>query len=195
MIKKYCFVDVETTGRRPVERYGIIQLSGIVCHEEDRQLTEVTSFDFRMNTFPADVIEPEALSVNGNTVEGIRSYPDPKRIHAKLLDVFGNQVDRYNKLSKMFFVGYNANFDMDHVRSWFEKCGDTHFGSWFWSPAIDIMSLAGERLSDTRHEMPNFKLSTVAGALGVPLENAHDAMSDIRASLGIYGVCTNKVVL
>lgn len=195
MIRKLCFLDVETTGRRPVEKFAIIQIAGVICHEEDRQLTQVASFDLLVSPFPDDVIEPDALRVNGSSLEAIKAYPHPKKAHAKLLDAFGNQVDRFNKTSKMFFIGYNAGFDNDHMRAWFDKLGDPHFGSWFWTPPIDVMTLAGEYLMDKRIEMRDFKLGTIAETLGVKMTKAHDALSDAVAARDIYAICTGKTVL
>lgn len=193
MPRKFIFPDVETTGKRPVEKYGIIQLAGVVCHEDDDgRLIEVVEFDYRMRPWPKDAVDPEALAISHQTLEQIAAYPDPKAVHARFVTFLGNQVSKFNPKDKLFFVGYNANFDLDYLRSWFVKAGDEHFGSWFWTPAVDVMSLAMQHLLAERPTMPNFQLGTVAAQLGVPLEQAHDALHDARATKAIYEICTGR---
>ena len=51
------------------------------------------------------------------------------------------------------------------------------------------MTLAGMRLMATRPFMPNFQLSTVYKALtGKDLEDAHNAMADVRATKEIFDI-------
>jgi DNA polymerase III epsilon subunit-like protein len=88
-------------------------------------------------------------------------------------------------------VGYNARFDADFIRSFFEKCGDQYFGSWFWFPPIDVMNLALIKLMDKRATMPNFKLATVANVLGLePEGRLHEAHADIRLTQQIFNNLT-----
>jgi len=56
---KLIFIDVETTGI-PCPESGLIQLAGII--EIDSEVKR--SFDFRIQPFPNDVIEDEALVLN-----------------------------------------------------------------------------------------------------------------------------------
>ena len=47
--------------------------------------------------------------------------------------------------------------------------------------------MAGHALMGVRHELPNFKLETVASHFGIkPQGEAHDAMTDIRMTMEIY---------
>lgn len=180
------FIDVETTGTRPVEDFAVIQIAGIVCKRENCALVELESFDFTCAPYPRDVISAEALTVNGKTLEQIRAYEAPQLVHGKLVEALGRHVDKFNKSDKAHFYAYNASFDADHLRAWFAKAGDKYFGSWFWTPAIDVMSIAADELRDERASMPNFKLATVAEKLGVQLTNAHDALADVRCAKAIY---------
>ncbi len=185
----YCVADVETTGTRPVEKYAVVQIAGLICESRGAELIEIDSFDFRCAPHPGDMISPEALKVNGLTVEQLREFPGPRQVHADLTKQLGRHVDKFSKTDKMFMVGYNGGFDTDHLRAWFAKAGDNYYGSWFWTPTIDVMTMAALRLADRRALMPNFKLGTVAEVLGVPLLNAHDALADVRATKAIYELC------
>lgn len=91
------------------------------------------------------------------------------------------------KRDKLTWLGYNAAFDADMMRAWFEKAGDKYFGSWFWWPPIDVMGLAAHHLRDRRHTMMNFRLATVARELGIaPPADLHDAAADIDLTWRIY---------
>jgi DNA polymerase-3 subunit epsilon len=185
-----CLVDVETTGTRPVEKYGVIQIAGVICVPENGALREIDSFNFRCAPHAGDLISKEALAVNGTTIEQLRTYPSPLEVHAHLTQQLARHVRKFDKTDKMFLVGYNGGFDADHLRAWFDKAGDKYFGSWFWTPCIDVMTMAALRLADRRSSMPNFKLTTVAEALGVAPFEAHDALADVRATKSIYEICS-----
>ena len=124
----------------------------------------------------------------------IKAYPSPKMIHTDLISFLGQFCDKYNARDKMIFSGYNAKFDQDFLREWFRKCGDNYFGSWFWSPPMDVMSIAIMRIKEKRPLMPNFKLGTVAKELGIEFKESelHDALCDIRLTMAIYKKCQNE---
>lgn len=189
-----CFVDVETTGLRPVERYAVIQIAGIVCELdlEARVVREMLSFDFNVRPFPNDVIEESALAVSGKAISDLQEYAAPAVIQERL----GRLLDPIVlHCGKMFFQAYNAGFDFDHVRAWLKKDDHEGFKKWFWSPAHDVMTLAAEYLMPERHTMPDFKLATVAKKLGIPHEHAHDAASDVRTTMKIYARCSRHGLL
>lgn len=86
-------------------------------------------------------------------------------------------------------VGYNnASFDNPFLRAWFVQNGDQYFGSWFWSNSLDTFILATPLLMRNRHEMQDFKLKTVAEALGIGFDETklHDASYDIDLTRAIY---------
>lgn len=134
---KFIFIDLETTGI-PCPESGVIQLAGAI--EIDGE--EKQHFDFRIRPFPRDVISDEALTVNGVSREDIEHYEDPKVAFQKFVNILDEYIDRYDTLDKFHIVAYNAKFDVDHLRAWFEKNSDKFFGSWFWHPPLDVMSFA-----------------------------------------------------
>lgn len=181
-MRKLCFIDTETTGTEP-KVHGLIQLAGLIVIDD----AEVASFNYHIAPFEADVIEDSALVVNKISREELATFVKPRLVYDAIQSILTRHVDKFNKQDKLFFVGYNARFDADFVRAFFEKCGDTYFGSWFWFPPIDVMNLAAVRMMEDRATMANFKLATVADALGLKSKGAlHDALTDIRLTQQIF---------
>lgn len=179
---KLCFIDTESTGIDP-KKHALIQIAGIILIDG----VECSTFNFHSAPFEADEIEDSALEINGITREQLASFEKPRVVHNLFQKVLEQNCNKFDKKDKYFFVGYNARFDADFVRSWFEKCGDQYFGSWFWFPAIDVMNLALVKLLDKRPTMPNFKLSTVAAEFGLkPEGDLHDALTDIRLTVRLF---------
>lgn len=185
---KLFFFDLETTGTNP-GRHGIHQISGeIMIDGVTRE-----QFDFKVRPNPQAQIEEDALKVGGVTKEQILAYPPMYDIYRKLINMLEKYVDKYNKKDKYFLVGFNnASFDNQFLRGFFLQNGDQYFGSWFWSNSFDVMVLATPYLAANRAEMENFKLATVAKALGIEVseDNLHDATYDIALTKGIYQIVT-----
>ena len=176
---KLCFIDLETTGTSP-EKHGILQIAGQLHIGIRREC-----FRLRVRPFHSDIIEAEAMKLHGlNPEEGA----GPKDAHTELIRILSQYVDRYDKRDKFYFLAYNAHFDNTFLRKFFEKCGDKYFGSWFWFPYIDVMTLALTRLLDRRPGMENFKLASACRALGVEfdMERAHGAEYDIQKTVELW---------
>lgn len=173
---KLLFVDTETTGTNP-EVHGLLQFSGQIQIGTVRK-----DFQYRVRAFEDDKIELEALRINGLEPHKGKA---PKEAHAEFVQLLSQYVDRYDKRDKFYFVAYNAQFDNAFLRRFFEKCGDKYFGSWFWFPYIDVMTVALTKLMHRRPGMENFKLASVCRALGVDfdMERAHGAEYDIAKTV------------
>jgi len=168
--------DVETSGLDP-KRNDIISLAGII--EVDGKIKE--EFKFNIQPFDWDNIELSALKVNGITVEQLKTFMTPKEAHKKLTNILGKYVNKYDRNDKFQFAGYNNDFDIKFMSEFFKKCGDKYFGSW-----IDYHRLDPQVLLQFLHlkgdiDLPNYKLETIAKYFDIKL-NAHDAMSDIKAT-------------
>ena len=86
---KVLYFDTETTGLDK-EKHALIQLSGIV--EVDGEVKE--KFDFRIAPFPQDIVDPDALKINGITVEQLATYPKPYLAYANILKLFDKYIDK-----------------------------------------------------------------------------------------------------
>jgi len=178
---KICFVDVETTGLDP-KVHAIIQLSGSIQKGD-----LVDEFDYRLKPFKGDMLSPSTTAVHGYTKEDIEKFPESIESYNKFIKLLDSTVNKYDKKDKLFLAAFNATFDDGFLRRLFEKCGNKFYGSYFWWPPLDVAILAAEYLKETRHTMPDFKLSTVyATIFGTPFIDAHDALADIKATREIY---------
>lgn len=184
------FYDTETTGT-DFRKNCIHQLSGFI--EVDDEVYE--EFDFRLRPHPKAQIEEEALKVAGVTLNQIMAYPDWKEVKVKICNMLSKYVNRFDRKSKMWLVGYNnRSFDDQFFRKLFELAGDEYFNSWFYSDSRDVLVLASEYLEKQRIEMKNFQLHTVAEALGIVVEEdkLHNANYDVYLTRRIYRIVTGR---
>lgn len=174
-IKKF-FCDVETSGLDP-DQNGILEIGGII--EVGKTIEELNYF---VKPFPKDHISQAALTANKLKMEDVEKFPEPQKVYQDLTNRLSTYVDKYDREDKFFFIGYNAPYDYQFIRSFFEKCKDRYFGSLFFFPPIDVMQLAVVYLKSSRHQMPDFKLATVLAECGieVDLKKAHGALYDIQ---------------
>lgn len=180
---KYFFCDLETTGT-DFTKHGVWQIAGqIVIDGEERE-----RFDLRCRPLPGKLVATGALEACGITMDYLRGLPDSQMAYLDLFGRLSSYVNKYDKFDKFFFVGYNAQFDCQFLRRWFEDHGDMYFGSWFWYPFIDVVQLAGFALHKRRQQLANFKLATVADYFGVSLDQAHDAQNDIEATRRMFDI-------
>lgn len=186
---KLCFLDTETTGNNPYKN-AIISLSGETgeFNEATREYLPFDSFSFSMRPFDSDAIDDTALAVNGFSREQIAEFRDPRDVHKDFQATLALHCDKFNKRDKYFLVAYNAGFDADFVRHWFEKCEDKYYGSWFWTPPLDVMQFALRKLLHRRAELQNFRLGTVAKEFlsNVDEANLHDSGYDIKITKEIF---------
>jgi len=180
---KIIYIDVETTGI-PFPESGLVQLAGAI--EIDGEVQR--HFNFRMRPFPGDLVSDEALALNGLTLADLETYEDPATVFEQFDTMLGEYIDRYDREDKFHFVGYNTQFDADHLRTWFEKNNDQFFGSWFWHPPVDVMALAAMVLMPNRAALNNFRLPTVATMLGLAVDEdkTHDALYDIDLTRELF---------
>jgi DNA polymerase-3 subunit epsilon len=134
-------------------------------------------------------INTEALTACGKTVEEISNY---KNTQIELKEMFeawlSEWVDKFDKDDKMWFVAYNAEFDYRFCRRLWVDHDDKFFGSFFWFPYLDVMTIAAWALQDKRGLLPNFRLNTLAKAMGFEIKDEyfHGALFDARVVRRIY---------
>ena len=149
--------DLETTGLDP-ETCEIIEI-GAIKIEKGTITKKFSTFVKPKSPIPAD-----ASRINHITDDTVEDAP-------KIEDVI---VDFYNFCDGCYISGYN-NTDFDNK---FLKKAGQKVGLKFSNPNLDVLILARA----ARLRVNNFKLITVATALGIDLTNAHRAYNDAFAT-------------
>ena len=178
---KLAYIDCETTGLKP----NICAITQLAC------IVEIggKEFVFDQTARPHDNAEvtPEALQVQQRSLDELLSYQSHEDLHRNFVNWLDTIVDKFKKTDKLHFVAYNASFDDSFLRALFRRNSDRYYGSYFWWPYIDVMTLAAHNLAHVRHELPNMKLTTVyKHVMKKDLQEAHDALADIRATKELF---------
>lgn len=182
------FVDIETGGLDPA-RHPIIQIAAIAV---DAGLNELDSFECKIK-FSEEDCEPEAIKANSYDAEIWKEKAVyPRRAFDELAEFLRRYSDvelvsqRTHKPYKVAqLVGHNAaSFDGPFIQNGYRTHG-------LFLPAAFTVLDTLQRALWHFHERPecrpeNFKLATLCKHFGVPLDNAHDALADVRATVGLY---------
>lgn len=184
---KIIWIDTETTGLNPGKN-AMIQLSGII--DIDGEIIEL--FNFFLRPHKGAVIDQGALDVNGRTVTEMQGFPQASMTILNFKQVLSKYVDKFDKADKFVVAGYKTDFDTGFLRATFSRLGDKYYGSWFFNAQIDVLSCVGEEIVNGNLRLENYKLATVCGHYGIPIENAHNSMVDIEATRNLYYLLRDK---
>jgi len=162
---------------------SIIQLAGIIVIDGE----EKERFNFNMRPLIGSNIEDGALEVNGVTREELETFPPATGVCKDLMGIFKTYVSPYDKRDKFTMRAYNAGFDEGFIYHWFRALDNYGIATWVHRPAVCVMQKAARILQGTHLHPINFKLKTVAEALGIDTSeiNFHDAMADIDVTMQI----------
>lgn len=178
---KILWIDTETTGLDPTlhdpwQIAGFLEVGGV----------EVAEWSSKMSPVNSDHVDEQALKITGIARDDLLALPCPVRTKTSFEIWLTPWCQKFNRDDKIVLAGYNARFDYDMLRAWWEKTGDKYFGSYFFWPVLDVSSLCALWLS-RGHRTPSGKatLGAFCEAFGIALK-AHDAMHDIRATRTLY---------
>lgn len=172
---KILWLDTETTGLNK-EKCDITQIAGIIVIDGE----EKERFNFHCQPVNWECIEPVALEKTNMTVEKLKEFPLPQETYKNLITILDKYIDKYSQEDKFYLAGHNVQFDMEFLRTMFNKMGDRYFGSYFWYKTIDLMALCTILHTACLINLTSWKLDEIAKYLEVPVdENLHDAAVDI----------------
>ncbi|NND08598.1 MAG: 3'-5' exonuclease [Saprospiraceae bacterium] len=156
-----CFFDIEATGLH-VLRDRIIQIAIKKFHADGK---EPTSYMQLIN--PGIPISQEAMEITGINPDHLRNKP-----------TFGQVAQEiYSFIADADLAGYNSNrFDVPMLMEEFERVGIA-------------FSLKGRRTIDVQRIFYRMEPRTLKAAhrfyCGQAMENAHDAMADVDATVAV----------
>ena len=172
---KILWIDTETTGLNR-EKCDIIQIAGIVIVDGE----EKERFNFHCQPINWENIEPTSFEKTGMTLEKLKELPLPQEMYLKFKELLDKYIDRYNKDDKFFLAGHNTQFDLDFLRTFFQKMGDNYFGSYFFYKTVDLMALCTILHTAGLINLSSWKLEDIANYLCIEYDNnLHDAETDV----------------
>lgn len=156
------FFDIESTGLNVI-RDRIMQIALIKMHADGRPQAEL-----EMLINPGVLISEEAYAIHGIGPKDVANKPTFQQVAQKIYDFIGNAD----------LAGYNSNrFDVPMLMEEFARAGFE----------FDITQ---RRLIDAQRIFYRMEPRTLAAALkyytGKKMENAHDALADVRATMDVF---------
>jgi exodeoxyribonuclease-1 len=184
----YIFYDTETTGKLTAFDQ-ILQFAAI---KTDDDLNIVDTFNVRCRLLPYIVPSPGALLVTGTTIATITTCP---LSHFEMMRQIHAKMHRWSEGGAVF-VGWNSmKFDETLLRqAYYQTLLPVYQTNTNGNGRADMMRMAQVvaacapnilAVPLTAEGKRTFKLVLMAAANNVALENAHDALADTRATLGI----------
>lgn len=181
----YVFFDTETTGLKA----GFDQIVHFAAVRTDHDLKELDRFEVRSWLQPHVVPHPGALRANGLSIE--RLVDRSQRSHYEMVCEIRRRLIAW---SPSIFAGFNSiGFDEEMLRhALFQSLHPAYLTSNHQNGRADAFGLVQAacaltpgclvvpRKPDGR---PSFKLEQIAPANGVAHVRAHDAMSDVLATV------------
>jgi len=154
-------LDLETTGARPgtskITEVGAVRIEGF---------REVARFSTLVN--PMRPIPPMITQITGITAEMVADAPRIEEVVPGLLEFLEGAI----------IVAHNAPFDVGFLNYELKRLRGKLLGE----GAIDTLPLARALAPG----LPNYKLGTVAEALGAPVAACHRALADAQAAGHVF---------
>jgi len=159
----YAVIDFETTGLSPAHHHRIIEV-GVVHVAPDG--TVEGSFETVVN--PSRDLGPTHI----HRLRGadVRDAPPFSAISGRLVELLRGRV----------LVAHNARFETTFLRAEMERSGMA-------SPVQDDHALCTMKLASTFLPGSGRKLADCCAAYDIPLEDAHEALADARATAMLLG--------
>lgn len=175
---KILYLDTETTGT--TANSAVIQFAGII--EIDGEVKK--EFNIRCKPHKNADISEKALEVTGMTLDIINSYQEPKKAFEEIESIFEKYCDRFDRNDKFILVGQNIKFDFQKLYEFYVRLGNKYLGSWInFKLMFDTLAvIQALQFVDRLPILENNKLITWCNHFDIKLENAHDALADIRAT-------------
>ena len=189
-MKKVIYIDTETTGLYP-DRHGMIEVACIV--EYDKKVVDKLAFNINALTYnkPIEVTD-DALEINGKSIKEINGYPRSKKQFRMFLNFLGTHVNQYDKEDKLQVIGYNPDFDMKMIQSWFEDNGNDFCWAYFKN-TMDVWQMVKHLEYAGKIDTENHQLGTMCQYFGIK-HDAHKAMADIKATRKLHHLLIKRFI-
>lgn len=168
LVKPIVFFDLETTGV-DTENSRIVQISGVKISPDG------TKFNFSSYVNPLIPIPKEATDVHGITDDMVKDAIVFEKLAKRIYEIFqGCDIGGFN----------SDGFDVPLLCAEMKRV-DIEFLDWDYN-LVDVMKLY-------RQLYPNTLSDIYLRLLGKEIENAHDAVSDVNATIEVLGFLVEKI--
>ncbi|MSP46892.1 MAG: hypothetical protein EXQ83_13845, partial [Xanthobacteraceae bacterium] len=192
----FIFYDTETTGTR-TSFDQILQFAAI---KTDDDLNVLETFDIRCRLLPYIVPSPGALLVTGVSVAEITTCPTS---HFEMMRRIRSKMDAWSQGGAVF-IGWNSmRFDETLLRqAYYQTLLPVYQTNTNGNGRADMMRVVQVVAACAPNMLAvplqpdgkaTFKLGLVAAANGIVLENAHEALADTNATLGVARLIKQRV--
>jgi len=176
----YCAIDTETTGLDPITS-EIIQFAGVILDAKFRVLKEINLY---AHPTPSMLTEAsiKAFAVNGYAPElwEAKGAGTQEELLAGLVSFFAGCPE------KLTAIGHNVAFDIAMVSATLERGNIENTHKLFDRHSLDTISVAFFcDICQFGKRGYSYRLSDLCRKHGIKQEQAHDAQSDIHASLAL----------
>lgn len=159
---EFIVFDVETTGLSAVDGDRIIEIAAIKL----KDLKPVATFHSLIN--PLRDVPASATNVNQITDDMLIGAPTAEEFLPGIIDFIGGGC----------VVGHNVKFDLNFVCYELSLSGRRMREE---TPALDTLKMARSLIP----YLSNYKLSHIAGALGITIGETHRALSDTQLTVDV----------
>lgn len=167
------YLDVETTGLDS-RLNDVIQLACIPVING----VEQKHFNEFCQPLNYETVEQGAIDAHGITVQKMKTFQP----QSEMIKSFVAYLKQFN--CNFVMAGFNINFDRKFLGALFQKHGfNEEYREFFSNNVHDVYTRA--KLLKSQKKIASAKLGVVAEYLGVTLDNAHDALNDIRATIEV----------
>lgn len=179
---RFLWIDTETTGLE-VQNAGIFEL-GLILVDNGVVVCERCFF---LNPLSETIkYNAESGKIHGYSEKDIKTFPAESEQVVRITNFFEEARELWkkdgSKSEKMILAGYNVSFDIQFLKALLERYG-YKLEDYFLSIIADVfVQVKKASVQKALPYLPDRKLGTVAKHLGVKLENAHDALADIKAT-------------
>jgi len=164
----YAVFDCETTGTDPAVD-EIVSLAVVRLDADGAETARYTRL-----VRPSRPIPAEATAVHGITDEDVAGAPRFAAIGEELLALLDGAV----------FVAHNVSFDLPTVQHAFARAGIAY------RPPAAACTLEAFRLLEPLAD--NHRLQSICDRRGIALEDAHEAISDVLATVALLRVLLDE---
>lgn len=161
-VSTYVILDLETTGL-DVDKDRIIEI-GAIRVSEDKIANSYQCFIKQSGNIPENIVKLTGITDEVIKKEGI----DEEKAIRNLMEFIG----------KDNVIGYNIKFDLSFIR----RACERHKVDNVIRKTMDVLSLARKKLEN----VDNYKLETVAHALGIQIGTSHRSLEDCKLIYEAY---------